>query len=48
MAVPAMELGRGQVLGWGPRLLGLRLLQVLRRKPWEQEGRLVLARLVVE
>ena len=38
-AVPAMELAQGQVLGWGwaPRL------QVLVRKAWEQEGRLVLS-----
>ena len=40
-AVPVMA--QGQVLGWGwaPRLRGL--LQGLRRKPWEQEGRLVLS-----
>ena len=40
-AVPVMA--QGQVLGWGcaPRLRGL--LQGLRRKPWEQEGRLTLS-----
>ena len=33
----------GQVLGWGlaPRLQGM--LQVLRRKAWEQEARLALS-----
>ena len=30
-------------MGWEPRLLGLYLLQVLRRKAWQQEGRLALS-----